>query len=290
MSDVTQQEPLVSDVNRRQWLSVAAGGFALSVLPVAGAPVQTSAEGLSVQDTHVVAPDGVAVPVYVAKPADAKSACPVVLVVSEIFGVHEHIRDVARRLAREGYLAVAPDLFFRQGNPLLVEQIETLMSQIVRKVPDGQVMSDLRACHAQLGAWGGDPARVAVTGFCWGGRITWLHASQGMSGLKAGVAWYGRLEGPVNELQPEHPVQRVSRLSAPVLGLYGGEDAGIPLASVERMKAALAGASPSAQESRFQVYDGAPHAFHADYRPSYRAEAAQDGWARMLAWFRRHGV
>jgi carboxymethylenebutenolidase len=223
--------------------------------------------------------------VYRAQP-EGKSSLPVVLVVSEIFGVHEHIADVARRFAREGYLALAPDLYVRQGDPSAYPVITDLMREVVSKVPDQQVMTDLDAVVAWAGAHGGDTRRLGITGFCWGGRITWLYSAHNPA-VKAGVAWYGRLVGDKTANTPRHPVDIADALKSPVLGLYGGKDAGIPLASVEQMKAALAEAGG---KSTFVVYPDSGHAFHADYRPSYVEADAKDGWKRCLAWLRQHGV
>ena len=227
-------------------------------------------------------------PAYRAAPAGRVNA-PVVLVISEIFGVHEHIADIARRFAKEGYFAIAPELFARQGDPQSYGEIARLMSEIIAKVPDAQVMGDMDACVAWAAAQGADARRVGVTGFCWGGRMTWLYAAHNPT-LKAGVAWYGRLVGPTNALTPRNPVDLAGDLKAPVLGLYGGQDTGIPLDTVERKKTALAAGSAAARRSQFHVYPDAPHAFHADYRPSYRREAATDGWRRCLDWFRANGL
>jgi len=210
----------------------------------------------------------------------------VVLVVQEIFGVHEHIRDVARRLAHLGCFAIAPELYFRQGDPTRAQSIEQLRDDIVSKVPDEQVLADLDATLAWSIGHGGDATRVGVTGFCWGGRITWLYAAH-QPAVKAAVAWYGRLAGPSNALQPRHPLDVALSLKAPVLGLYGGQDSGIPVGQVEQMRHAL---HEEGSTSQIVLYPGAPHAFHADYRPSYRAEAARDGWQRLQQWFARHGV
>jgi carboxymethylenebutenolidase len=229
--------------------------------------------------------NGQDVPVYRAQP-EGKSNLPVVLVISEIFGVHEYIGDVARRFAREGYLALAPDLYVRQGDPSAYPVITDLMREVVAKVPDQQVMTDLDAVVAWAGAHGGDTRRLGITGFCWGGRITWLYSAHNPA-VKAGVAWYGRLVGDKTANTPRHPVDIAGELKAPVLGLYGGKDAGIPLASVDKMKAALADAG---SKSAFVVYPDSGHAFHADYRPSYVEADAKDGWKRCLAWFRQHGV
>jgi len=231
-------------------------------------------------------------PAYRAQPAKAPPGggkLPVVLVVSEIFGVHEHIADVARRFAKLGYLAIAPELFVRQGDAGSYGEISKLMTEVVAKVPDAQVMGDLDACVAWADANGGDTQRLAVTGFCWGGRITWLYAAHSPQ-VKAAVAWYGRLVGPTDPLHPQQPIELVGKLNAPVLGLYGGEDAGIPVASVEQMKAALVNGSPAARRAQFVVYPGAQHAFHADYRPSYHKGSAEDGWKRCVAWFQANGA
>jgi carboxymethylenebutenolidase len=232
------------------------------------------------------------VPAYCAAPADAASA-PVVLVVQEIFGVHEYIKDVCRRLAKLGYFAVAPELYVRQGDPSQVAAIPDLMREIVSKVPDAQVLGDLDACERWAAENGGDTQRLGITGFCWGGRIAWLYAAHNPR-LKAAVAWYGRLAGDATANNPRHPVDVAAGLRAPVLGLYAGADAGIPLAAVEQMQQALAeaaaGGNRNSAASRFIVYPDAPHAFHSDYRPNYRPQPAEDGWRRCVEWFRSHGV
>jgi carboxymethylenebutenolidase len=209
-----------------------------------------------------------------------------VLVVQEIFGVHEHIRDICRRFAKVGYVAVAPELYARQGDVSKVANIQEIMP-IVSRVPDAQVMADLDATVAWARASSkGDAKKLGITGFCWGGRIVWLYAAHN-PGLKAGVAWYGRLTGKTSELQPRNPLDVASELKAPVLGLYGGQDQGIPLADVDAMRAALSAAK---SPSEIIVYPDAPHGFHADYRPSYRASDAADGWQKLQAWFRKHGA
>jgi carboxymethylenebutenolidase len=275
--------------SRRAFVGTSVGsGFAAAALPVMAQTVlETDAQGLEVGEKTIMVGD-FKMPVYVAKPAGATKA-PVVLVVSEIFGVHEHIADVARRFAKRGYVAMAPELFVRQGDAGSYGEMAKLIAEVVSKVPDAQVMGDLDACVTWAAANGGDTTRLAVTGFCWGGRITWLYAAH-QPQVKAGVAWYGRLVGDTNALQPRHPVALVESLKAPVLGLYGGQDQGIPLATVDQMKAALEKGSPAAKRSRFHVYPDAPHAFHADYRPSYRKDAADDGWKRCLDWFQAHGA
>jgi carboxymethylenebutenolidase len=208
-------------------------------------------------------------------------------VVQEIFGVHEHIRDVCRRLAKQGYMAIAPELYVRQGNVAQMTDVQEIISKVVSKVPDAQVMSDLDATVAYAEASGkGDTAKLGITGFCWGGRITWLYTAHS-SQVLAGVAWYGKLVGDSSANTPRHPVDIAADLKAPVLGLYGEADQGIPLETIDRMRAACKAAG---RQCEIVVYPDTPHAFNADYRPSYRTAAASDGWSRMLAWFRAHGV
>ena len=275
------REP-IADPQRRMLLGAAvAGSFALAVQPVQAATIHTDSQGLDCA-WHQAAPG---LTLYAARPAQG-SRWPVVLVVQEIFGVHEHIQDLCRRLAKQGYLALAPQLFQRQGDAAAYPDIPALMKELVSKVPDAQVMADLDATLDYAHVLGGDTARVAITGFCWGGRISWLYAAR-QPRLKAAVAWYGRLEGQSSPLQAQHPVDIARALTVPVLGLYGGKDEGISLASVERMKTAL---QQGHGGSEFVVYPDAGHAFNADYRASYHAASASDGWQRMLAWFRRHGV
>ena len=290
MPAATIEDPLAPahDAGRRDFIARTLGsGFAAAVLPVSAQAQRTPSQGL-VDGEVTIASGGFVLPAYRAQPA-GRSGLPVVLVVSEIFGVHEHIADVARRLAHQGYLAIAPELFARQGDPAAYGEIERLIADVVSKAGDAQVLADLDACVAWAGANGGDTARLAVTGFCWGGRITWLYAAHNPA-LKAGVAWYGRLAGAVTPLQPRHPLEVARELRAPVLGLYGGADAGIPVDTVDKMKSALSAGSPAARASEIVVYPDAPHAFHADYRPSYRPQPAQDGWRRCLGWLRTHGV
>ena len=281
--------PLSEDSTRRSFVQRAVGtGFAAAVMPVmAQTVVKTDSTGLIAGEVSIPVGD-FKMPAYRAAPA-GKANAPVVLVVSEIFGVHEYIADVARRFAKAGYFAIAPELFARQGDPTEYGEIAKLIAEVVSKVPDAQVMADLDASLAWARGQGADAGKAAVTGFCWGGRITWLYAAHNPS-LKAGVAWYGRLVGQPNALQPTHPVDVAGRLNGPVLGLYGGQDTGIPLDTVERMKAALAAGSAAARKSEFVIYPEAPHAFHADYRPSFRKEAAEDGWKRCVAWFKANGV
>lgn len=277
---------------RRTALGAALGlGYAVAAAPLmAQTAIHTTAEGL---DTSWISfnVQGFDVPAYYAAPrtaSDGKRGLPVVLVVQEIFGVHEYIADVCRRLARAGYLAIAPQLYARQGDPANYTDITKLMTALVSKVPDAQVMADLDGAVHWATNHGGDASRVAVTGFCWGGRITWLYAAHGP--VKAGVAWYGRLVGEATAQTPKQPVDLAPFLKAPVLGLYGEKDSGIALDTVDKMKKALSQGSAAAKASQFVLYPDAPHAFHADYRPSYRKDAAQDGWHRALDWLHQHGV
>jgi carboxymethylenebutenolidase len=212
---------------------------------------------------------------------------PVIIVVQEIFGVHEHIRDLCRRLAKDGYFAIAPELYVRQGSVAAMSDIKEIISKVVSKVPDAQVMSDLDATVAYAKSSGrADTGKLGITGFCWGGRIVWLYAAHNPA-LKAGVAWYGKVAGDPSPNTPRHPVDIAGELDAPVLGLYGGADQGIPVATLDRMRDACRAAGKTCE---IVVYPDIPHAFNADYRPSYRPEQARDGWTRMLAWFRSHGV
>lgn len=277
---------LSDGVDRREFVKVALGtGFAAAVMPVSAQNViKTDTKGLTAGEITIEV-DGQPVPVYRAQP-EGKKDLPVILVISEIFGVHEHIADVARRFAKQGYLALAPELFERQGDPRAYESIPELQKEIISKVPDAQVMTDLDACVGWAKENGGDINKLGVTGFCWGGRITWLYAAHNPK-VKAGVAWYGRLVGEKTSLTPRHPVDIAASLKTPVLGLYGAKDGGIPLASVEKMKELLAQGS---SKSEFVIYENSGHAFHADYRPSYVEADAKDGWNRCLAWFKDHGV
>ena len=276
-------------LSRRSFGRAALGaGFAAAVLPVvAETAIKTDTNGLIAGEVDIPVAS-FKMPAYRAAPA-GKTQAPVVLVISEILGVHEYIADVARRFAKAGYFAIAPELFVRQGDVQSYGEIAKLMSEVISKVPDSQVMGDLDACAAWARTEGADAAKLGVTGFCWGGRITWLYAAHNPA-VKAGVAWYGRLVGNVSATEPRHPVDLAGELKAPVLGLYGAADTGIPLDTVERMKAALAAGSPAARASEFQIYPDAPHAFHADYRATYRKPAADDGWQRCMGWMRKHGV
>lgn len=283
----------VNGASRRTALKVALGvGYAATAMPImAQTAIKTPSDGLTTGE-GIYDVEGFSVPFFHAAP-EGKKNLPVVLVIQEIFGVHEYIADTCRRFARAGYLAIAPELYARQGDPGSYGEMAKLMAEVVSKVPDAQVMKDLDGAVAWAGANGGNLKKVGITGFCWGGRITWLYAEHSKN-VKAGVAWYGRLVGTSTALTPKHPLDLAAELKAPVLGLYGGQDGGIPLTTINQMKDALAEAGAkgngAAKASEFVVYRDAPHAFHADYRPSYRKEAAEDGFKRALAWFKAHGV
>jgi carboxymethylenebutenolidase len=264
--------------------------FALSVQPVqAQTMIVTPADGLTAGEVKVKTKDGKDMAAYRAYPASG-TGFGTILVIQEIWGVHAHIADMCRRFAKAGYYAIAPELYFRQGDPMKIPDIQQLLREIVAKVPDQQVMNDLDSCVAfAKGEGKADTAKLGVTGFCWGGRITWLYAAHN-PGLKAGVAWYGRVVGAPSELTPKHPVDLVKDLKAPVLGLYGGADTGIPNDTVDKMRAALKEGSAAAKKSEIHTYRETPHAFNADYRPSYRKDPAEDGWKRALAWLKANGV
>jgi len=273
-------------MTRREFVvTTLAAGFALAVQPVSAQTVTTDRKGLTVGEVKIPTGDG-QIPAYRAMPATG-GPFPVVLVVPEIFGVHEHIKDVCRRFAKLGYFGVAPELFARQGDVSGIGDPKEIIAKVVSKVSDAQVLADLDATVGWAKASGeGNVARLGITGFCWGGRIVWLYAAHSAQ-LKAGVAWYGRLTGDRTELQPKYPIDVAAALKAPVLGLYGGADQGIPLGTVEEMQKALKAAG---RPSEIIVYPDAPHAFHADYRQSYRREPAEDGWKRLQQWFKKHGV
>lgn len=264
--------------------SISSQDFATAVQPIlADSLVITDPEGLVEGTVQIPTATG-PIPGYRAAPAAGKN-WPIVLLIQEIFGVHEHIRDVARRLAKLGYLAVAPELYFRHGDVKKLPSVDAIR-EIVGKVPDSEVLADLDASFAFAREQGGDGDRLGVTGFCWGGRVTWLYAAH-QPRVKAGVAWYGRLQGEPTALQTRFPIDVLGELKGPVLGLYGAEDQGIPLETVERAQSELTRLGGA---SRIHVYPGAPHAFYADYRPSYRKQAADDGFQRLQRWFRDHGV
>lgn len=278
-------------IGEKQWsrrsfvATVLASGFAAAVQPVSAQTITTDSKGLIAGVVKIPVADG-QIPAYRAMP-ETGGPFPVVLVVQEIFGVHEHIKDLCRRLAKSGHFAVAPELYARQGDVSQLKDIQEILTTVVSKVPDAQVISDLDSTVAWAsGAGSVDVRRLAITGFCWGGRITWLYCAHNPR-VRAGVAWYGRLVGQPNALMPKNPIDFASTLRVPVLGLYGAADQGIPVQSVDEMRAAL---SRGTSGSELIVYPDTPHGFNADYRPSYRKEAAEDGWKRMLAWFSAHGA
>ena len=284
--DLRSLRPKISLTRREFVVTTLAAGFALAVRPVtAQTMIATDADGLEAGEVTVPTMDG-QIPAYRAMPATG-GPFPVVLVVQEIFGVHEHIKDVCRRFAKLGYFAIAPEMYARQGDVSKLSDIQEIIRSVVSKVPDAQVMSDLDAAVTWAEKSGkGDVERLGVTGFCWGGRIVWLYATHSTR-LKAGVAWYGRLAGDASDLTPKYPLDLVSDLKAPVLGLYGGADQGIPNETVEKMQQALKAAG---KPSEIVLYPDTPHGFHADYRGSYRQEQAQDGWKRLQEWFKKYGV
>ena len=265
-------------------------GFVAASEPVMAAAIETDFTGIKAGE-QMIPVGSFQMPAYVSRPDKAKGALPIIIVVSEIFGVHEYIADVTRRFAKLGYLAIAPEFFIRAGDPNSYGTVAEIQKNIIAATPDSQVLNDLQAALVWAGKNGGDLKKVGVTGFCWGGRITWLSAA--LPQVRAGVAWYGRVIGEKTENSPRHPVDIAADLKAPVLGLYGGADTGISLESVEQMREALAKAAPknpAAKASRFEIYPDTPHAFHADYRATYREGPAKDGWEKCLAWFKRNGV
>ncbi|WP_422031129.1 dienelactone hydrolase family protein [Reyranella sp.] len=283
-------------VSRRGAIKATATGaalgatFALSVQPIqAQTMITTPADGLTAGVVKVKTKDGKEMDAYRAMPASGQGF-GTILVVQEIFGVHAHIADLCRRFAKAGYYAIAPELYFRQGDAKAVSDMQALLREIVSKVPDEQVMGDLDATVAfAKGEGKADTAKLGITGFCWGGRIVWLYAAQNPA-LKAGVAWYGRVVGDSTPMTPKHPIDIAKDLKAPVLGLYGGADTGISNESVDKMRAALKAGSPAAQKSQIDTYPDTPHGFNADYRPSFRKEQAEDAWKKALAWFKANGV
>jgi carboxymethylenebutenolidase len=262
-----------------------ATGFALSVRPISAATITTDATGLEAGEVKIPVADG-ELPAYRAMPAKGTNL-GTVIVIHEIFGVHEWIKDVCRRFAKQGYLAVAPDVYARQGDATAFTDIQKLVTELVAKVDDTTVLSDLDSTVKWAAANGGDAGRVAVTGFCWGGREVWLYTAHNPN-VKAGVAWYGRLVRPDGNTQPKHPVEVAGDIKGRVIGLYGGLDRGITADHIEAMRAALKAADD--KESEIFVYPEAQHGFLADYRSSYNEPAAQDAWAKCLAWFKKHGV
>jgi carboxymethylenebutenolidase len=284
MHDSPQHAAPETELTRREFVAATlCAGLALAANSADAQAPSTEAAGLKSEDIKIPVSDGES-PAYYSMPGKG-GPFPVVLVVSEIFGVQEHIKDICRRFAAEGYLAIAPDFFYRHGDVSKLEDFQEIF-KIVSRTPDAQVLSDMDAAVEWASRNRGNAAKLGVTGFCWGGRITWLYAAHN-SRVKAGVAWYGRLVGDSAPLQPKNPIDIVPALKVPVLGLYGGKDQGIPLDTVERMREALRKAG---NPSEIVVYPEAGHGFFADVRPSYRKEDAQDGWKRLLAWFRKYGA
>ncbi len=273
------------DFNRREFVvTTLAAGFALAVQPVTADTITTDTQDIEAGEVKVPVKDG-EIPAYRAMPAKG-GPFPVVLVVQEIFGVHEHIKDICRRFAKLGYFAIAPEMYARQGDVSKLTDFQEIF-KIVSKVPDAQVMADLDSAVAYAKASGkADTAKLGITGFCWGGRIVWLYSAHNPN-LKAGVAWYGRLVGQANDLQPKYPIDIAADLKAPVLGLYGGADQGIPVDTVEKMREAIKAAK---KPSEIVLYPDTPHGFYADYRPSYTKDKADDGWKKLQEWFKKNGV
>ncbi|MEJ0028031.1 MAG: dienelactone hydrolase family protein [Rhizomicrobium sp.] len=272
---------------RRAFVGTLVAGFTLAAGPVSAAAIVTDTNGLDAGEVSIPVSDG-HIPAYRARPSAKKDAA-IVLVVQEVFGVHEHIKDLCRRLAHAGYYAIAPSLYARQGDPGKYDMahVGDLLNDIVAKVPDAEVMSDLDSTVAFAKGEGADTVRLAVTGFCWGGRIVWLYAAHNHA-VKAGAAWYGPLAGTDNDLHPHTAIELAGAVKAPVLGLYAGLDQNITAGDVEAMRKALAASGNTT--SRIDVFADAQHGFNADYRPSYNEKDAKEGWARMLAWFKANGV
>jgi carboxymethylenebutenolidase len=282
--DLLSLAPRMDLTRRAMIVTSLATGFALAVQPVSAQTITTGTEGLTAGEVRIPTTDG-EIPGYRAMPASG-GPFPVVLVVQEVFGVHEHIKDICRRFAKLGYFAVAAELYARQGDVSKIADIKDIMT-IVAQVPDVQVMSDLDATVAWAKSTGkGDAGHLGITGFCWGGRIVWLYAAHNPK-LHAGVAWYGPLNRKATALQPQYPLDIAGEIKAPVLGLYAGQDQGISASDIEKMRDAL---KKARVKSEIIVYSDAQHGFNADYRPSYNAADAQDGWQRMLGWFKAHGV
>jgi carboxymethylenebutenolidase len=259
-------------------------GLTLATTRVEAQVIHTDAAGLAAGEAQVPVADG-QLPAYYARP-EAGGPHPVVLVIEEIFGVHDYIKDICRRLAKAGYLAVAPELYARLADLSKMTDIQQIFRDVISKAPDATLLADLDSAAAWAAANGGDARRLGVTGFCRGGRATWLYAAHNPA-LLAAVAWYGPVASPTSPIQPHSPLDIADQLKCPLLGLYGGQDTGIKVADVE---AAAAKAKAAGKIVEIVVYPDAPHGFHADYRPSYHAQDAADGWRRLLAWFKRYGV
>jgi carboxymethylenebutenolidase len=284
-SDVIGLSKVMPPLSRRGFMTssaAAAAGYTLAAGPVRADAIQTDTNGLTAGDAKVKVSDG-EMPVYYARPANVQKP-PIILVAMEIFGLHEYIKDVTRRLGHLGALAVAPDYYFRKGDLTKITSQPDLMP-LVNSKSDTELFSDLDATVAWAESQGGDSNRLGIMGFCRGGRTVW-HYSTHNPNLKAGVAFYGSLIDK-NDVVPKNSIELAPEVKEPVLGLYGEEDQGITPAQVQQMEAAMKAAGKTAE---FHEYPGAPHGFHADYRPSYRKEAAEDGWNRMTGWFKKYGV
>ena len=289
-SDIEGLAHQVDPLSRRGFFLTAsaatAAGYTLAAGPVRADAIHTDSVGLTVGDAKVKVSDG-EMPVYYARPANAQNP-PVILVAMEIFGVHEYIKDVTRRLGKLGAFAIAPDYYFRKGTDLTkITDIPQLMP-IVNSKPDAELLSDLDATVAWAKSQGGDTSRLGIMGFCRGGRTVWEYAAHNKD-IKAGVAFYGSLVDPPAQksLWPKNPIELAPEMRAPVLGLYGEADQGIPVSQVDTLKGALQTAGKTFE---IKIYPGAPHGFHADYRPSYRQDAAEDAWNQMIAWFKKYKV
>ncbi|WP_409334871.1 dienelactone hydrolase family protein [Bradyrhizobium neotropicale] len=263
--------------------AAVAAGYTLAAGPVRADVIKTDTAGLTAGEAKIKVADG-EMPAYFARPAGVSNP-PVILVAMEIFGLHEYIKDVTRRLAKLGALAVAPDYYFRKGDLTKITDIQQLLP-LVNAKPDAELLSDLDATVAWAKSEGGDTSRLGIVGFCRGGRTVWEYAAHNPA-LKAGASFYGPPVDPQNPAWPKSPMQLAPEMKAPVIGFYGEADTGIPVSQVEAFKAALATDKKTAE---FKIYPGAPHGFHADYRTSYRKEAAEDAWAQMQAWFKKYGV
>lgn len=280
------QDVIDRSINRRTFaMTSLATGFALAVQPVAASVIVTDAAGLEAGEVKIAVADG-QMPAYRAMPAKG-TKLGTILIAHEIFGVHEWIKDICRRFAKAGYLAVAPDLYARYGDATKIEDFKVLIETIVRKAGDDQVLSDLDATATWAAANGGDASKLAVTGFCWGGRVTWMYTAHNPQ-VKAGVAWYGSMTKHANDTRPVHPIDLADKMKGRVLGQYGELDKGIPVSEVEQMRAALTAKGDT--KSEIVVYPGADHGFLADYRPAYNEAAAKQAWPRALDWFKAHGV
>ena len=287
--DIINLIPEIPKLDRREFFvtSILAGAFALAIQPIAAQTrITTDANGLVAGEVKIPVADG-EMPAYRAMP-DKKGAFPTILVVHEIFGVHEWVQDVCRRFAKLGFLAIAPSLYARQGDVLQMPDVRDIITKVVAKVPDSQVVSDLDATVAYAAKNNGDTKKLSITGFCWGGRQVWLYAAHNPQ-VRAAAAWYGPLvpseRSPRNQLQPTYPIDVAKDLKVPVIGFYGGLDTNITQDNVKQMREEL---KKGTSQSEIIVYPNAEHGFHADYRKQYNAEASKDAWAKLQAWFEKY--